>query len=389
MGHDGEPTTGELPTSGEPRAGGELIANGSTEDRFRPREPLPLINDGRQSQLLGELLRGVSRSFYLTLRVLPSSLRLPVGLAYLLARAADTITDTALVSPELRREFILVFRFQVRGPARVDALRRIEAELTDLQTIPKERELLTALPSAFALLEAMPEPDAALVRSVLVTLTLGMEQDLSTFPLESSGNVESLVDAHALDRYIYLVAGCVGEFWTAITMAHAHSLRKWDREAMSQTGVRFGKALQLTNILRDVPKDLRIGRCYLPAVELAQMGLSAQDLLDPEQGKIARPVLVDWIKTALEHYQAAEDYLLAIPRHSPRLRLAVLWPILIGLATLAQLVKNENWLNPAFPTRVSRRWVYMTLVLSLPAVVSNKVLRMWIARLRRQIIEAA
>lgn len=377
MGYEREPTTGEA------------LTNGSDLARFRPREPLPLINQGRQPRLLRDLLKGVSRSFYLTLRVLPSSLRLPVGLAYLLARAADTIADTALISPELRREFILVFRFQLRGPARVDALRRIEAELTDLQTIPKERELLTALPSAFALLESMPEPDATLVRSVLVTLTLGMEQDLSTFPVETSGNVVSLDDAPTLDRYIYLVAGCVGEFWTAITMAHAHSLRKWDQEAMSQAGVRFGKALQLTNILRDVPKDLRIGRCYLPGIELAQMGLSAQDLLDPELGKVARPVLVDWIKTAMEHYQGAEEYLLAIPRHSPRLRLAVLWPILIGLATLAQLVRNENWLDPAFSTRVSRRWVYMMMALSCPAVVSNRLLKNWIGRLRRQIIEAA
>ena len=381
MGEDGEPTTGER------------VTDASYGTHFRASEPLSSgvlspINEGQQSRLLGDLLKGVSRSFYLTLRVLPPSLRQPVGLAYLLARAADTIADTALISPELRRELILVFRFQVRGPARLEPLRRIESELTDLQSIPKERELLTALPAAFALLEATPEPDATLVRSVLVTLTQGMEQDLATFPVEGSGNVESLKDAATLDRYIYLVAGCVGEFWTAITMAHTGSLRNWDQDAMTQTGIRFGKALQLTNVLRDVPKDLRIGRCYLPATELASMGLSAQDLLDPARGKEARPVLVDWIKTAMEHYQGAEDYLLAIPRRSPRLRLAVLWPILIGLASLAQLARNENWLDPAYPSRVSRRWVYRTLALSLPAVVSNKVLRAWIARLRRQINEA-
>jgi len=369
MGDDGEPTSGELRTD---------ALSGS---RFRAIEPLPPIIQGQQSQLLGDLLKGVSRSFYLSLRVLPPSLRLPVGLAYLLARAADTIADTALISPELRRELILVFRFQVRGPALLEPLRRIESELKDLQSIPKERELLGALPSAFALLEATPEPDATLVRSVLVTLSLGMEQDLATFPVEGSGKVESLKDAATLDRYIYLVAGCVGEFWTAITMAHTGCLRDWDQDAMSQTGIRFGKALQLTNVLRDVPKDLRIGRCYLPGTELASMGLSAQDLLDPARGKEARPVLVDWIKTAMEHYRDAEDYLLAIPRRCPRLRLAVLWPILIGLASLAQLARNENWLDPAYPSRVSRRWVYKTLALSLPAVVSNKVLRAWIARL--------
>lgn len=372
---------------GNPGTGGPLT-EGAPGDQFRGREPLPSIDEDRQSQLLGELLKGVSRSFYLTLRVLPPGIRQPVGLAYLLARAADTVADTALIAPELRRELILIFRLQVRGPARLEPLQRIASELTDLQSIPKERELLTALPAAFALLEATPDPDATLVRSVLVTLTQGMEQDLATFPIEGSGEVVSLKDARTLDRYTYLVAGCVGEFWTAITMAHAGSLKKWDQDAMSQTGVRFGKALQLTNVLRDVPKDLRIGRCYLPGTELARMGLSARDLLDPDRGKEARPVLVDWIKTAMEHYQGAEDYLSAIPRRSPRLRLAVLWPILIGLATLAQLARNEAWLDPDHPSRVSRRWVYQTMLLSLPAVISNTLLKAWIGRLRRRIIEA-
>lgn len=381
MESEGEPTSEDLPTGSSdaihPPAGGPLLSG-----------TLLLINDGQRSQLLTDLLKGVSRSFYLTLRVLPTGLRQPIGLAYLLARAADTIADTSLVSAESRVELLFELRSQVQGPARLEPLRRINSELTDLQSIPKERELLTALPAAFALLEATPEPDASLVRSVVVTLTVGMEQDLATFPFEGSGNVKALEDPAALDRYTYLVAGCVGEFWTAITVAHTNSLRNWDQDAMALTGVRFGKALQLTNLLRDLPNDLRNGRCYLPSSQLAGLGLSPEDLLDPAHGNVVRPVLVDWIKTALDHYQAAEGYLAAIPRRSPKLRLAVLWPILIGLATLAQLARNHQWLDPAYPSRVSRRWVYKTLALSLPAVVSNRVLKAWIARLRRQVIEA-
>ena len=212
--------------------------------------------------------------------------------------------------------------------------------------------------------------------------------ELATFPPEDSGTVEALEDEAALDRYTYLVAGCVGEFWTAITMAHSGSLKKWEEEAMSQTGIRFGKALQLTNVLRDVPQDVRIGRCYLPRTELAALGIAPQDLLEPERGEEARPALTTWSKTAMAHYKSAEGYLLAIPRQSPRLRLAVLLPILIGLATLARLAGNADWLTPAYPSRVSRRWIYATLVLALPAVVSNTALKIWIKRLRSQIIKA-
>ena len=47
-------------------------------------------------ELLGPILRDVSRAFYLTLRVLPGEVRQSIGLFYLLARTTDTIADTVL-----------------------------------------------------------------------------------------------------------------------------------------------------------------------------------------------------------------------------------------------------------------------------------------------------
>ena len=349
---------------------------------------LPPVSPAERRRLLEGLLRGVSRSFYLTLRVLPASLRQPVGLAYLLARAADTIADTRLLSPSRRLDNLLAFRRQLEGPAGLEPLQRIGAELTENQSLPEERELLMSLPAAFSLLEGLKEPDRCFVREVVRNLTQGMETDLTTFPEEDSGLVECIEDAAALDRYIYQVAGCVGEFWTAITTAHVPALKAWDSQRMSETGVAFGKALQLTNVLRDLPRDLRIGRCYLPRADLTARGMSPEELLDPAQGTAARPVLVAWFQVTLEYYASAEQYLLAIPRKCLRLRLAVLWPILIGLATLAKVAGNKRWLDPARPSRVSRGWVYRTLALSWPSVHSNRILSARIARLRRQ-VEAA
>ncbi len=354
----------------------------------KTEEALPPVTAAQRQRLLTDLLRGVSRAFYLTLRVLPRGLREPVGLAYLLARAADTIADTRLLLHAERLNHLLAFRGQVEGPATLRALRGIELSLTDKQSTSHERDLLTSLAEAFSLLEALPDDDRTLVRSIVVTLTRGMEMDLTTFPPEGSGEVVALKDANELDRYIYYVAGCVGEFWTAIAMAHTPSLKEWDAQRMSDLGVRFGKALQLTNLLRDVPNDLRLGRCYLPDEELSQMGLTPEALLDPSTGSRARPVLLGWLQAALEHYRAAEEYLYAIPRRSLRLRLAVVWPILIGLATLAKLARNEAWLNPTHQSKVSRRWVYRTLALSLPAALSNAMLRAWLSRLRERVEEA-
>ena len=129
---------------------------------------------------------------------------------------------------------------------------------------------------------------------------------------------------------------------------------------MSQLGVRFGKALQMTNVLRDIPRDLRNGRCYLPQDQLADAGLTPSDLLNPSSAPKARPVLVQNLRLTLDHYQCAEQYLLALPRCCFRLRLAVAWPLLMGLATLAQVARNPHWLAPDSRPRVSRGWVYRT-----------------------------
>ena len=142
-------------------------------------------------------------------------------------------------------------------------------------------------------------------------------------------------------------------------------------------------ALQMTNILRDAPKDLRIGRCYLPQSELARCGLRPQDLLDPDNAERARPLLIWGIRRALDLFADAQRYILAIPRRNLRLRLAALWPALIGLATLAELARSDDWLNPDTRVKIPRRAVYGIIALSLMCGRSNTLLKLWFRRLRR------
>src|SRR4051794_26495291 len=65
--------------------------------------------------LLTDLLKAVSRSFYLTIRVLPASVRPQIGLAYLLARTTDTIADTELVAVSVRLEALAELRKTILG----------------------------------------------------------------------------------------------------------------------------------------------------------------------------------------------------------------------------------------------------------------------------------
>ncbi len=365
----------------------------SSSPSFDTAENLPSIGEADKRRLLGPVSRDVSRAFYLTLRVLPRGMREPVGLAYLLARAADTLADTALLPLERRLPALLCFRQQVEGPATVQGVDAIVAEvpLTDGMEgdgMDKERTLRASLPQAFSMLESLDAHDLKLVRSVVVALTRGMEMDLTQLAPRDPGEIRAVRDEAQLDAYTYSVAGCVGEFWTAISMAHQPALKHWDAPRMSQLGVRFGKALQMTNVLRDIPRDLRNGRCYLPEDQLAAVGLTPADLLDPAAAPNARPVLTHNLRLTLDHYQCAGEYLLALPRRCFRLRLAVAWPLLMGLATLVRLARNPQWLAPDRPSRVSRRWVYRMMVASTLCGWSNTALRRWIRRLRRQLEES-
>ncbi len=348
--------------------------------------PTDMSNSNR-AFLLGPLLKGVSRSFYLTMRVLPAGMRDPVGEAYLLARAADTIADTSLIPPAQRLALLLAFRERVNGiETRDDALARIASEVAGQQTQSDEKLLLESLGGALDVLAQLDEADRVAVREIVTTLTEGMEFDLHTFPDEHSGQVAALGTWDALDRYTYLVAGCVGEFWTKMTYMHLpDTLAPALRDTMYQRGVRFGKALQLVNVLRDCGKDLRIGRCYLPATMLAQAALTPEDLLQPGTSARARPLMFGLVRIALDHFRAAIDYTFALPRLSVRLRLACLWPILIGLETLELLVANEDWLDPARPSKLTRNDVYRILACSTLAATSNTLLNAWFKRLLKRI----
>ncbi|QGZ64428.1 phytoene/squalene synthase family protein [Paraburkholderia acidisoli] len=341
------------------------------------------MQNSTRAFLLGPLLKGVSRSFYLTMRVLPAGMRDPVGEAYLLARAADTIADTALIPPERRLALLLALRERIDGTTTDNrALAHLAGEVAGQQTHSDEKLLLESLDGALDILAQLDEGDRAAVRGVVATLTEGMEFDLRTFPDEQSGEVKALETRDDLDRYTYLVAGCVGEFWTQMTYRHVPGALAPSLEAtLCARGVRFGKALQLVNVLRDCGKDLRIGRCYLPVSMLGELGLDARALMQPGASLRAQPVMFDLVRVALEHFRAAIDYTFALPRLSLRLRLACLWPILIGLETLDRLVANEDWLDPAKTSKVTRHDVYRILACSTVLAPSNALLNRWFTRL--------
>ena len=311
-----------------------------------------------QEQLIGPLLRDVSRSFYLTLRVLPQEIRPQISLAYLLARATDTIADTKAV-PRAKRVGALQ---QLQNLSHVPDL----GAIAEQQTSAAERQLLERLEDCVIALGQFDEADGRRIQELLKIIVGGQIFDLQRFPGETEKELVALSNDEELDRYTYMVAGCVGEFWTKMCVAHVGALHSWNTPEMCALGVRFGKGLQLVNVLRDIPKDLRIGRCYLPVTE-------PRALLDAKNFENVRAVYNRWLDTAVEHLDAGWRYTLAIPRSEKRLRLACIWPIWIGLMTIARL-RVENPLDPSRRVKISRGEVYGVMARSFLTCRSDAAL---------------
>ena len=317
-------------------------------------------SERREKYLLQDLLPRVSRSFYLTLAVLPRAVVKQVGLAYLFARAADTIADTGRVDRDVRVTFLHRFKRQfVCDHPDWDEIEAIQSMLAPRQSHHGERTLLEQLASCFQMYQGLTADDRAAIRQVLPILISGMEMDVDRFPGGSKSRVTALSSMEELDEYIYKVAGCVGEFWTDLTWAHLPRIRRnWDRDAKRRIGVQFGKGLQLTNILKDLPGDLRRGRCYVPLEFLEPAGLQPGDLLDKRTMTKFRPILHQLVGITLAHLDQGWVYTTSIPDLEIRLRLACMWPILIALKTLRLLTTCDNVLDPAHPLKISRGAVY-------------------------------
>jgi farnesyl-diphosphate farnesyltransferase len=320
---------------------------------------------GRKSRWLQTtLLRSVSRSFYLSIRFLPGQLREPIALAYLLARTTDTIADTPQIPGSVRIETLKLLSDAIQGTASRDAVAELVASIVSLQKNTSERQLLEALSDCLTWLDHMEHADRKDIRVVLEKITSGQMLDLECFG--DSQQVRALGTAADLDEYTYLVAGCVGEFWTRICFRHARNFASRTEDEMLALGKRYGMALQLINVLRDAASDLQAGRCYFPDFELNAAGLAPSQILS--EPKRFQPVYRAWLEKAGRGLRSGMEYSRAINHR--RVRAATVLPALIGARTLA-LLNSAGPMVLQRPVKVPRREVRV-MMFSLALTLASR-----------------
>ena len=299
-----------------------------------------------------QLLENTSRSFFLTLKVLPRSIRKQVGLLYLLARVADTIADSKTGRVE---DLLEALEAWDKATSQDDMEMNDLSALADLQLDPAEETLLRSVDVPLSALSTISENDRIHIRRCLGIIIGGQTLDLKRFgPANDSRSISSLNSDDELDDYAYRVAGCVGEFWTSMTLAHLVSADGPTSEQMFELGVRFGKALQMINILRDIPEDLRFGRCYIPKTRLEDAGLDPENLTDPKYYEKFRIIHHELLDITQGHLNAATRYILMLPSNQRRLRIACMLPVIIGQQTVDMLRVN-NVLDDKTRVKVPRK----------------------------------
>jgi farnesyl-diphosphate farnesyltransferase len=246
-----------------------------------------------------------------------------VALAYLLARAADTLADTSSASPERRLALLRAARASLDRPE-IDGYRPEEWEKH--QREPAERRLLALFPELWLRMHA---ENKHLVRDVLGHILEGQIFDLERFGPEAPP-----LTAEELERYTWLVAGSVGEFWTDLCAARLGDFSRAPLEVMRRRGARYGQALQLVNILRDRRMDSALGRIYVTADEVPR-----------------------WTQQAAGWLEEGAEYCTDL--RSGRLRYATLLPALLGWRTLTfSAQQSTELLTPAkVPRHEVARWL--------------------------------
>ena len=319
---------------------------------------------------LDSILEGTSRSFYLSLKELPREIRKQVSLLYMLARTSDTIAASEGGEPEdLLQALESYNEFTQGNSAEAPDLE----ELSEFQSNISEGLLLKNVGKVVSNISQFSESDQESIRNCLGIIIGGQILDLKRFSSGVNG-IPSIEENDELDDYAYRVAGSVGEFWTQMSLDHLFKIKEENEAEIFENGVRFGKALQMINILRDIPADLELGRCYIPRRSLDEHGMSPSDLLDSSKMESFRPLYNEYLDLTDQHLDSAVQYIEMLPHSQFRLRGSCMLPVIIGKKTVS-LLRGRNVLDPEKKVKISRsevKEVVKKVIMAVPFKGSSK-----------------
>jgi farnesyl-diphosphate farnesyltransferase len=265
-----------------------------------------------------DLLQKTSRTFAVTIPMLPAPTRDQVGLAYLLFRVIDTFEDATRWTPEQKIQMIAEFTGLLDAPDPDRSHQLAERCIADPPLDhPGYLELLREIPFVLRRLDELAPRARKLLRAYVTRSGEGMSGIVSRAGADGGLRLQTVED---LRRYCYLVAGLVGEMLTELFLLDRPRLAP-AADYLRDRSRLFGEGLQLVNILKDADSDAREGRVYLPP------GVDRGDVM----------------ALALDDLRAAADYTTALQNHGAERGLVIFNALLVRLAfgTLSALQERR------------------------------------------------
>lgn len=298
-----------------------------------------------------ELLQGVSRTFALTIPILPPALEPVVGNAYLLCRITDTIEDHAALDPVAQADCYERFIAAVEGHGEAAGFARDFGARLAAHASADERRLIAETPRILAITAGF----TAEQRTALIECVAVMGRGMAAFQRNKS--TAGLADLAGHAHYCYVVAGCVGEMLTRLFIEYLPELAV-RRAELLRLAVSFGQCLQMTNILKDFWEDRAQGACWLPRDVFLAEGLELAEVR-PGDERFARGYR-RLLGLAHAHAENALRYTLALPSRETGLRNFCLWALFMALLTQRKLLAHPDFARGA-EVKITRASVRRTV----------------------------
>ena len=317
------------------------------------------------------ILPGVSRTFALTIPVLPRDLAIVMTNAYLLCRLADTIEDDVGLNNEQKSVFHARFVAVVNGEQSAESFAADLFPLLSSRSLPAERDLVRNTPAVVRVTHGFSQPERAALTRCVGIMCKGMPE------FQRNKSLAGLRDLDELAEYCYYVAGVVGEMCTELFCLHCPELAP-RREKMLKLAVSFGQGLQMTNILKDIWDDRQAKACWLPR-SVFEPGFDLARLEELHTSGAFRDGLERLVGVAHAHLRNALEYTCMIPKREKGIRRFCLWALGLAVLTLRKVHAHPTFRSGA-EVKVSRRTVKATVLATNLTLLSNRALKLIFAR---------
>jgi len=322
-----------------------------------------------------EIFPAVSRTFALSIRLLPGELGAAVRYSYLICRIADTIEDDPQLPAEEKAALLDLLSACFDDAA---APSELASRAAVLQGDARHLRLVRHTDLVFAAFRTLPASTRQHVRHWVREMIAGMRKFVLAYP---RGIRIQSVDEYR--EYCYYVAGTVGFLVTDLWREHTPSIGARRYTILRDHCQAFAEALQTVNILKDVARDVEHENAiYIPEELLRHHGSAQATILAADRAQQNRAALAPLMDLAWRDLEEATTYLLAIPRRAVAIRLACALPLLFAYATLRDLARRPGALERREVVKISRSEVKSLTVLSLLGVLSNRAMAALVDRTR-------